>query len=704
MMRLVDVQGERSTMPFAAQRWGQRWISGGCIVAALGICAVHIGLARLSLQQASLLAPLDSLFAIGLVLGLVSLGWAIGRRMTGAFGIAWRSELERRTFSVALGLGVLADAVLTLAFCHLLYGPVLIATSGAAALLLRSEFREIASTLQRGAAFLRRATTWRAGIAPWIAGGSLVLLLLLLLVALLPPFAYDPLWYHLAAPRIFVQQHRFVILPAIQQANFPFTVEMLYTFCLALGSDVAPAVLHLGLGALATVAVWTFSARWFDRRTGWVAVAALVTASDIHKLGVTADIDLALLLFEFLALYALLAWRDEGTRGWLVLAATMAGLAIGTKYTALPLLAPLAILLLHRPGAGWLGLRRSLAPAMFFVVCALCVASPWYVKNLVVFHNPIYPLMSSPYSDPSLSLPPLAAPSAETDSSGLAALASLPLRALQEGNGLSLTGRSLGDYLQLPLQVYLRGDLEMYGHPSLLFLFAPFALLLDRRRMVWGLAFTALTLSVVWALGPQELRYLVPVFPLFALLSADALVRVAARFQGRVTAALLVLLPVFSLLAVTLVEDVYLVRVMNPLPVLAGQQSKDAFLRRVDTNYGALAYLAGAVQPGQRVLTLGEDRSYYATVPLIIDGTRNLASRLFLESGNSATVNQLLLRAGVVYIMVNDQDMQFQAAGAPNQVGQAMAAFSQFQKQYLTTVYRGTELEVYHLNGAGPPA
>jgi hypothetical protein len=144
--------------------------------------------------------------------------------------------------------------------------------------------------------------------------------------------------------------------------------------------------------------------------------------------------------------------------------------------------------------------------------------------------------------------------------------------------------------------------------------------------------------------------------------------------------------------------------VMNPLPVLAGQQSKDAFLRRIDTNYGALTFLAGAVQPGQRVLTLGEDRSYYATVPLIIDGTRSLASRLFLDSGSPATVNTLLLRAGVAYIMVNDQDMQFQAAGAPEQVDQAMAAFSQFQKQYLTTVYRGTALEVYHLNGTGPPA
>lgn len=671
-------------------------------IGALALTAVHVGLSRLPLQQATRLAPLDSLFAIALALGLLTLAGALGSRVLRYSAVVWHNTAERVVFSIAVGLGLISYAVMALAFCHLLYAPLLVSVATLGGVLLRSELRQIAAFTRGNFLLVPRATIWRVAPVPLIAGGGALFLVLLLPVALLPPFAYDALWYHLAAPRVFVQQHAYVALPAIPQANFPFTVEMLYAICLAFGSDVSPALLHLGFAVLTVLGAWSLGARFFDSRVGWLALAGLLTASDIHKLGVIADVDLALMLFEFLAVYALLVWLDEGASGWLYLAAAMAGLAMGSKYTALALLAPLGLLLLLQGGIRPRRVLVSVRPLLVFTFLALLVASPWYLKNLVVFHNPLYPFLSPPYRDPGLSLAQTTAAPTRPVALNLAALAFVPLHMLQSGSNLSLTGRSVLDYLQLPLQVYLRGDLEMYGHPSVLFLLAPLALLFDRRPVTLRLAAVALVMSMVWALGPQELRYLVPMFPLYALLSAVALFGLASRCRSRRAARLVVLLPVVALLTVTAAEDVYLVVAMQPLPVLLGLQSKDAFLRRVVTDYGALTYLAGVVQPGQRVLALGEARSYYATVPLITDGARDLATLVFVDAGSPAATAQLLRRADVAFIMVNGQDLQFQATIAPAQAQRAAAAFQQFKQQYLHVVYQGYAMRVYRVVQARP--
>ncbi|HEV7213486.1 MAG TPA: glycosyltransferase family 39 protein, partial [Chloroflexota bacterium] len=548
-----------------------RWLgSVFAVTAALALTGVHSALSHLTLQQTTLLAPLDSLFTLTLVLAVLTLAWAFGSRLLRCTTVAWHNAAERAVFGAGLGLGVLAYTVMGLAFCHLLYPPLLAALAALAAVLLRAEVQEIAGVVGATARRLPRAACWRYAPAPWIAGGGVLVLATLLLIALLPPFGYDALWYHLTAPRAFLQQHSFVNLPAIGQAGFPFTVEMLYTIGLAFGSDAASALLHLSFAVLTIVGVWSFGARCFERRTAWLAVAALLTASDIQRLGILADIDLGLMLFEFLAAYALLIWLEERNPSWLVLAGAMAGLAMGSKYTALALLAPMGLLLLCANGSGWRSLRGSVRPLAVFVVCALLVASPWYLKNLIVYHDPLYPFLRPSFLDPALTLPPTPTPAFRATAPGLIALALLPFHVLQSAGGLALTGRSLADYLQLPLQVYLRGDLEMNGQPSLLFLLAPLLLLFDRRRIVVRLAFLAVFLSAVWALGPQELRYLVPVFPLYALLSAAALAALAARVRSERAARLLVMLPILGLLTVTLGEDIALVRFMRPLPVLAG--------------------------------------------------------------------------------------------------------------------------------------
>lgn len=684
---------------------------GGGALAAAGLVVAHRAVAATPWQQANPLEPLDRLFAVALLGVLLCLAWALGRRVLRLGGFAWSSSVEEAAFSTALGLAILAYASFALALAGLLYPAVYLALGAALALLLRADLRLALGAPCHLAGALRR---WRPSPAAllltvWVAA----VLGIEVAVALLPPSSYDALMYHLEAPKLFVQAHRFLVLPELPQANFPFTVEMLYTITLLFGSDATAALLHLATGVLTAVALWSFAKRRFGRPVAWLAVIAFATASDVAFWAPTTDIDLSLTCFLFLAFSATVRWLEERQPAWLLLAAALGGVAVGTKDMAVTAVAVLALLIWCANGVRPRALWRQLRWAACFLIIVGAVAAPWFLKNAVAQHNPVYPLLAAPRLDPALSAaitaasPPASAPPASAPT--LTGLLSLPLHLLQADNAVALTGRGLRDYLALPLQVYLRGDVEQYGRPSLLMALAPFALLFARRRptLRWLLLAAALN-ALLWALGPQELRYLLPTFPLFALLAAVALDRLAALLRRPGLARLAIALPVTLVLTMALVEDSGLFLADRPLPFLAGQESRAAYLARQQTHYGAFVYLRAAMRPGDRALALGEKRGYYADVPIVLDSWTNIAVPIFVTPHDPERSAAILRAANIDYILVSENDLAWLGQFYPGPIADERAAFAHFAQGYLTEVYHTPDVEVYRLNasarGGAPPA
>src|SRR5689334_25340335 len=82
------------------------WLALGGTAAAL--IAAHAYALTLPWDQASPWALASHLFAVGLLLGLLWLGTALGLRIVRALGVADAPYLESLTFGLALGLGGLA--------------------------------------------------------------------------------------------------------------------------------------------------------------------------------------------------------------------------------------------------------------------------------------------------------------------------------------------------------------------------------------------------------------------------------------------------------------------------------------------------------------------------------------------------------------------------------------------------------------------
>ena len=72
--------------------------------------------------------------------------------------------------------------------------------------------------------------------------------------------------YHLSAPKRFLELGRLRCLPDIQQANMPFTVDLLYLIGLAFGSDEMPGTLHLAFALALAIAIYSFGRELIDER------------------------------------------------------------------------------------------------------------------------------------------------------------------------------------------------------------------------------------------------------------------------------------------------------------------------------------------------------------------------------------------------------------------------------------------------------
>ncbi len=293
---------------------------------------------------------------------LLATAWPIGRL------IVRRAGALESLLAIGLGLTVLAAA--TLAIAAVTTQTVGWVFVGLGLWALPSVRRQLAA---------RRSpnplTGWEWVLVAWLIASAL----LQLPGALVPPFEYDELEYHLGAPMDYLRAGRVAFLPYNFYSNLPQLTEMLYLLALATRSDIAAKLLHWLFGLLTTGAIVGIGARLWSRRAGLTAGAIFYCLPFVQDLSQTARIDLATAFFATLAAGGLLLnWPWH----WSALAA---GCAVATKWTAIPVvMLPLLVVILAQ--------TRKLWPAVRYGLVGLMPVLPWLVKNAVLAGDPVYPL------------------------------------------------------------------------------------------------------------------------------------------------------------------------------------------------------------------------------------------------------------------------------------------------------------------------
>lgn len=536
-----------------------------------------------------------------LLLFLVAVG--VGRKLLLLLSCTSNSFAEQLCFSLGLGLAVISLSVMLLGFAHLLYVwslYLLLAIWGVAGARTIGGLRGVVL-----GQYQRVRVDWRR-FYPYLALFLAAGVLLNLIRALTPVHgAVDPLAYHLALPKIYLEKHSLTFERTIRGSLYPANIEMLYCLAIGLCSGILAQLLHFALGVASAVAVMVLGMRHFSWQAGlWGAVI-------FYFMPVTAFfssfgyIDIGLCFFQILAFWALCNWLANPGRAWLVVTALLMGFSMGIKHNA-------AIMVVAAGGIMAVAafLKEGRFPPVFrrlavYAGLAFAVACPWYLRSYLEAGNPVWPFANDLFKGLAAtqsevaerSAPPTPAPSQSQDRWTAKDFAEIPFYpltffwrwAFEEGPG---SQRATGVFLLalLPGVVFhLRG-----------------------RRARW-LTFFCYGLTVIVVLFVHaNPRYALFVFALWCLLAGLVASNLSARpirwvLQG-------------AFLAALGCDLLWLYQLASPnFPVVLGKESQENFLLSHEMSYRLATYLNKALPQNAVILIQGDVRGYYFDRPYLWD-------------------------------------------------------------------------------------
>ena len=547
------------------------------------------------MPSALLQHTLNLLFLAGT--SLVAFG--LGRLILCRASIKFPSIGEHVVFSLGLGFGILSYSAFVLGALQLLYPAVVYLLVGLYAFLALAGWLSLQCPLE-----IKSKSSYETRLSFWdrCIGAILIACLFLgFFLVLTPAIGKDALSYHLAVPKLFLKHHGIYFIPGNIFAQYPLNSEMLFTVALVLRGDVLAKGINFVMALCILLGMWQF-ARHHISEIAFVPFALLVfyTIPSVFVSSHMAYSDLSVSFYAFLAVYSFVNWFRRREDQWLILCGVLSGLAISTKYTALllPFLGCLGILWAcrhHRVSNQHMS-RLLLA----YVTCAVVVGSPFYMKNWIMTGNPFYPFLYEIFDgrgwDPEQ-----------------ARLYDEFVRSLGMGRGL-------WDYLLLPWNVSVNAKMHSPQFDGILgpvfILILPFAI--GMRKVAIGvkiaMAYCFFTF-MFWASSAQQIRYLMPVFPFLALMTAYVL---SYYHRRRAVFGVLLVLIAGSLgfSGYHIARDFLKIR---PVGVITGSEDRDAFLNRMIPSYSMFQYINRELPEDSKIFliymkNLGYlcDRPYYS--------------------------------------------------------------------------------------------
>lgn len=666
------------------------------------------------------LAVLDHLFDLVVAVTISFVILTIGYSLTKKLSLQFVNSAEQLAFSFFLGTGVVGLLVLFVGLIGLLRGWVMLALLVLALALTTRDLPRLWQSLIRA---LRTAVE-----AKLVTGVFIAFVAFVMLRALTPPHVADELIYHLPVPQQFVQAGR--VFPSYDNSlgNMPFLVHMIYALCLLAGSDVAAKLFSLFLAVATGVLLYAFCSRFITRRVGVIALFAFFASGMIVELGTTTRIDVSLAGMLFACTYAMINYLSTRSRAWLWLSAVFAGFSLGIKHTAALWIFFVGILYLVETIRSRERVSNVLKHGVMYTFLALAVASPWYIKNAVWFHNPIYPFVTGEVAEfgPNGIRYFNAEDERKLDAHFEAARKAIPNVVAAQQQELTEAANTrverhpmrLWEFFFRP-KAYLMA--EPYQFPNYLFLIIPFVIFLKPGKWIWWLLILALGFVFSVTATAWISRYLVPAYPALTIVAAYTLAELSTRFRPGleiakripVYALALAFIPVIAAGAASL-------RYFQSAQYLTGTISRNQFLTRL-TFYQPIEFVNRELPATARVMMIGAQMNYGLNRPYYADESWFVTKwrRLLVKNDSLDAVNESLKQQGFTHIIYGHGLFTFAAQmGLEGTGGMSLLAkpedgaaartpeypllrnwstFTLYKERYLEPVYTDDDFEVLRI-------
>jgi len=605
----------------------------------------------------------DHIFDLFLAIAIIGMAFCIGHRIARALSLSFTNVAEAFSFSVMIGVGITGLVVLCLGLAgHLTPVPIVLSIT----LLTIPSWRDGATLnriLKQG---IGSATATKLRLILTVL--YLALVVILAVRAMTPPHTPDEAIYHLSVTKLFVRQGRVFPVADNWAGNMPFLVQMIYAICLIAKADIAAKIFSLCLAVVCSLALYGFSQRFLTRRAGVVAMFGFFATGMVVEVAVTSRIDVSLAGMLFLATYAMMVYFETRQHGWLYASAMLSGFCLGIKYSAAIYIILLAIMFLVESFLrGQDSAIEIVKRGIVYSAIVAALASPWFIKNMVWFGNPIYPFITGEAAE--LAAGQFRYFNAEDQSKLDAhfdeARREMPdlVRAREAEMATAASRRLIRHPLRFWEYFTKPGTYNMaeeFQYPNYLFLFSPLMVFVVRTRwLVWLAVF-----SVLFFLAAVQTswiaRLLLPIYPALTLISAYTVSEIGARANWgnqlkpsmsrarRIPAiALALTLGYTALLSISQSIDT------NDLNFIKGDLSRAEYMKRF-YYYPPSYFINHSTPESSRVMMIGAQTSYDLQRNYVADVNWDSTEwrRLLIRNRTVEDLNQELKRRGITHLWV----------------------------------------------------
>lgn len=520
--------------------------------------------------------------------------------LLGSFVQRWISIREEPLHGiclVAFGLGILSCFIVLIGSFHALTVLPVVGFLGLA-FLFRS--RHLTSFKDWVVATARFFSGAEAGLFQRTAVGLfLATSLVTLFLCFLPEIAHDSLAYHLNLPKLFAANASVMPIKYELKSYQSQFMESLYTIGILLNSVPVAKLFHWLTSFLLAVALMVVVDARTGRRTLAIVMGTMLwlTPTLLNQVAMTYN-DAATAFFLFLsfllfirALYPEAPMTKPAVRTEFLMSGFLMGFAVSCKFLALTSALPMGLFAFYeacRKGAD----RRQLLEGVFlFSLGILAVSGYWFLRNAWLTGSPLYPLF--------------------TRDGGI-------YNELYEGTKAC---KGLLSFLLLPVLLVFHPDpFERFAWMGpfylLLLPFVGVAVVKAKGRVILFSVFVILVSVFFWYHLSQDVRFLLPLFPIFLMVAAGGVqasgLFVSDRLPGvRSAGKLAVLLLAFFLFAV----GAYHYRAH--LRALFGGWSSEVFLRRLERTYPAAEWVNKHLPADAKIFIAADYRHFYFDRPMI---------------------------------------------------------------------------------------
>jgi len=573
---------------------------------------------------------------------------ALGQRILKLIGLKI-PNLERFIFSLPLGLALLAYIAFLLGAIGLLFKSIFISILLLLFIILIKDIKNLIIILFN---FIKNVNLKKITKEYKLGFNFFTILLLFLslfivlnfIISFSPPWNHDALSYHLAIPKVYIENHKIISMPYNFLSNFPSLIDMISMVGLLLHSAKLSHLFAYALSVILVLAIYSFCKKFFNVKIAILASLIFYSFPMVIEYVSTALIDIQLALFIFLSIYGLFMYFHSKKNSWFFLSAIFMGLSVSSKLLSIFLFVGIFILLVYNLFLMLvkkeINFRNLFFKILIFCLIVFVITTPWLIKNFLHTNNPVWPIFNSFFNGKYMD------------------------EEHREYQKNELLGRELSivNYIRLPWDLHVQivqwkneldwrkgRNISEGEHLGPYLIFLPFYFFLRKKSKILNAFFFLIFIYVtLWFFVANGGRYLLYVAPLLAVIVAYIIIEL---FKYRILSKVLKILLIFTFSFNLLI---WFGGNTQDLVVALGFESEESFYERQSPVYKPSKFINSNLPKNSKILLFREVKGFFLERDYVWSNPITQVYVNYSKFKNENDYYEELKKLGITHILVNN--------------------------------------------------